>query len=285
MTIQSVASLNGVLSPLEKAVIPVLDRGFLYGDAVFEALRTYGGVPHALDEHVRRLFRSCAIVGIEPGVSAQAMVDEIERAVSAAGTGERYVRVVMSRGEGAFGLSPLGKAAAQRVVLVMPLSVPDPALYDGGIRVESVVSPPSRLVAGAKPTAYLSNLLALGHAQAHGAEDALLLGDHGELLEGATSSVFLVQGGELHTPTLAVGILPGITRDRVVGLSRSLGLVVRERLLTIHDAYRAHEVFLTSSVREIVAVTHVDGVCIGQGSPGPLSRRLSRAYRAQALGT
>ncbi len=279
-----IASIDGVITAIEDARVPVLDRGFLYGDGAFEALRTYGGVPHALHEHLERLFRSCAILGIDAGISAQGLAEEIRTAIAHCDAKERYVRIILTRGQGPFGLSPRGAGPSLRVLLVRPIADESGQSQQHPIRVESVTVPPSRFSAGAKPSSYLTNLLALEHAQRFGADDAFLLGEYGELLEGATSSVFLVRAGQILTPTLALGILPGITRDRVVALSRREGWVVRECLLTIHDAYRADEVFATSSIREIVPVVAVDGVSIRGGEPGPVSQHLMAAYRADARG-
>ncbi len=277
---RELASVNGVITALESASIPVLDRGFLYGDAVFEALRTHDGVPHALREHVDRLFRSSAIIAMDPGVSREQMEHEICTAIRHSDASQHYVRIVLTRGQGPFGLSLRGAGPSLRVILVRPLGEPNERIYREGMRAETVTVPPSRFVAGAKQSSYLTNLLALEHAQSLGADDAFLLGEHGELLEGATSSVFIVRSGCVETPTLALGILPGITRDLVLSLARAQGLLVRERLLTIHDAYKAHEVFVTSSVREIAGVVAIDGVTIGDGRPGPITGQLMAAYRS-----
>lgn len=275
-----VASVDGQLSRLADARLPVLDRGFLYGDAVFEALRTFGGQPDALTAHLARLYRSCAIVGIVPGFAPELLADEVRAAVAAVPSAERYVRVMISRGDSPEALAPLGPQQPRRVVLVRPLHEPPADLYRRGLRLASAVAPPSALSAGAKPSAYLANMLAIAAAARAGAEDALLLGAAGELLEGATSSVFVVRSGELLTPPLALGILPGITRDRVWRAAEQLGLKVRERLLTIHDAYRAEELFLTSSVRQVVGVVELDTLRIGEGVPGPVTLRVAAAYRA-----
>jgi branched-chain amino acid aminotransferase len=279
--VSGVASIDGRLSALEGACVPATDRGFLYGDAVFEALRTYRGRPDALDQHIARLSRSCAILGIEPPVSPAQLAREVCAAIDAASGGERYVRIMITRGDLPDGLAPIGPAAARRVVLVKPLVEAPASLYERGVRARSGQAPPVSLSAGAKPSAYLTNLLALGAAQRAGADDALLLGACGELLEGATSSLFLARGGELFTPPLALGILPGITRDRVWAAAQRLGLRVRERLLFIDDAYRAEELFLTSSVRQVVGLVELDGRSVGAGLPGPLTRRVAQAYRVE----
>jgi branched-chain amino acid aminotransferase len=279
--VAGVASIDGRLCAFEDARVPVSDRGLLYGDAVFEALRTYGGEPDALGQHLARLARSCATLGIALPVGVDQLAEEVRAASAAVATPERYVRVMITRGDLPEGLAPgFAPGRARRVILARPL-VPVPAhVYAAGVRAYSVVAPPSPLTAGAKPAAYLTNLLALAAAQRAGGDDAVLLGAHGELLEGATSSLFLVSRGELFTPPLALGILPGITRDRVFSVARRLGLPVREKLLFVHDAYRAAELFLTSSVRQVVGLVAVDGRNVGAGVPGPVTRRVAAAYAA-----
>jgi branched-chain amino acid aminotransferase len=308
--VSGVASIDGRLHALEGAAVPVTDRGFLYSDAVFEALRTYGGEPDALAQHLARLARSCATLGIVLPVGLDQLADEVRAAVAAVAAPERYVRIMITRGDWPEALAPgvparapvvgagetteaaravaagapaagAPAAAARRVILVRPLVPTLPSVYATGVRAHTVLAPPSALTAGAKPSAYLNNLLALAAAQRAGADDALLLGAHGELLEGATSSLFLVQGGELFTPPLALGILPGITRDRVFSVARQLGLPLREKLLFVHDAYRAEELFLTSSVRQVVGLVALDGRDVGTGRPGPVTRRVAAAYGAE----
>lgn len=275
------ASIDGVVGGLDAARVPVTDRGFLYGDAVFEALRTYGGEPDALDQHLSRLARSCAILGIGLPVTLAQLADEVRMTIAAVSASERYVRIMITRGDLPEALPPGGAGRARRVIIVRPLGAPSSLLYERGIKLRSTVAPTSALYGGAKPAAYLSNMLAIAAAQRDGADDALLLGAHGELLEGATSSLFLVRGTELLTPPLSLGILPGITRDRVWEAAQQQGLRVRERLLTIHDAYRAEELFLTSSVRQVVGVVELDGLTLGAGLPGPITRKVAAAYRAQ----
>jgi branched-chain amino acid aminotransferase len=288
MPVSGVASIDGRLHALEGATLPVTDRGFLYSDAVFEALRTYRGKPDALDRHLARLARSCETLGIALPVALEQVADEVRTAVRAVAAAERYVRIMITRGDLPEGLAPgfapaaarepSVSGAARRVILVRPLLPTPVSVYEAGVRAHSVVAPPSGLTAGAKPSAYLTNLLALGAAQRAGADDALLLGAYGELLEGATSSLFLVRDGQLFTPPLALGILPGITRDRIFSVARRLGLPLREQLLFVHDAYRADELFLTSSVRQVVGLVALDGRDVGAGRPGPITQRVAAAY-------
>jgi branched-chain amino acid aminotransferase len=283
--VKAIVCIDGTFHPLDHAQVPVVDRGFLYGDAVFEALRTFGGVPDALDRHLARLERSCAILGFSLDVPRSVLVEEVRQAVARLEGPEVYLRIMVSRGDLPETLAPRGAGEPRRVLIARTL-VPPPLELRGSLSLRSSISPPSALWAGAKPTAYINNLLAIDQAQGAGADDALLLGAQGELLEGATSSLFVVsRAGELATPPVALGILPGITRERVWRCAERIGLAPRERVLTIHDAYRAAELFLTSSVRGLVAVSTVDGLAIGAGSePGPVTRAIFEAYRAQVGG-
>jgi branched-chain amino acid aminotransferase len=278
---QAVASIDGVVCALEQARVSVRDRAFLYGDAVFEALRTHGGKPDALDQHLARLENSARIVGIELPVSREVLAREVVDAIAAVASPERYVRIIVTRGDTPDGLAPNGAARARRVIIARALELPPAALAHVGIRMVTSVVVPSQLWAGAKPAAYLNNLLAVGAARGQGADDALLVGHHGELLEGATSSIFVARRGELLTPPLSLGILAGITRERVLACAHRAGLAAREAWLSVHDAYRAEELFVTSSVRGVVSVVSVDGLPIGGGAPGPLAARLRAAYESE----
>jgi branched-chain amino acid aminotransferase len=275
---QGAVSIDGQLTSLADARVPVVDRGFLYGDAVFEALRTFGGVPDALDDHLVRLSRSCAKLGMSLPVTHAQLTAEVEAASLAVPSAERYLRIMITRGDFPEAIAPSADARPRRIILVRPLDGSPLPADPPRIRLTSVVSPPVRLWAGAKPAAYLSNLLAIGAARASGADDALLLGAQGELLEGATSSIFLAHGDRITTPPLSLGILPGITRDRVMRLCGEQGLPITESLAFIDAAYKADEIFLTSSVRGIVSVTQLDSHTIGSGIPGPITKRVRAAY-------
>jgi branched-chain amino acid aminotransferase len=278
---QAVAVVDGVPAALDAATVSVRDRAFLYGDAVFEALRTHGGKPDALERHLERLEHSASILGIELPISRAELAREIEQAIQLVPAPERYVRIMITRGDTPDALPPVGAGPARRVIYVRPLDLTPSHSHIEGIRVVTQSVSPSRLWAGAKPSAYLNNVLAVRNARLAGADDALLIGAHGELLEGATSSAFLARRGELLTPPLSLGILPGITRERVLACAHRAGLAARESLLTVHDAYRAEELFLTSSVRGVISVVSVDGLAIGNGRPGPLAERLRAAYEAE----
>jgi len=275
-------SIDGVIVEPGNARVSVYDRGFLYGDAVFEVLRTYAGVPFALDEHVARLRRSAERVFIVLPVEDGILRDDIERAIAAAGNGESYVRVIVTRGAGPLSLDPDPAGAPLRVILVEPVAPPPRDAYAHGIAVILVHSrraTDDTSAAGAKVGNYLANLLALREAKARGAQEALIVDPRGHVVEGASSNVFVVQAGRLATPPESAGILAGITRAHILAAARELGVPIEERDLSTADLMGADEAFLTSSIRELLAIVQVDGRPVGGGVPGPVSRALHRSFR------
>jgi branched-chain amino acid aminotransferase len=284
--------IGGAVVDAAEARVPVFDRGFLYGDSVYEVTRTFGGRPFALDEHLDRLARSGAGLGM-----ALPPRDEIARAVEEAvaqsGEAECYVRVVVTRGSGPIGLDPALADAPRLVVLALPLSLPDAALYRDGATVAIVGarrSAPGSVDPQVKSGNYLSSVMAVAEARRRGAYEALMCDSVGRLAEGASSNLFLVRpganGARLATPPLSVGLLEGITRRHVIDLARSAGLGVDELALWPADLQRAEEAFLTSSVRGVMPIVRVDGpdgsALIGDGRPGPVTRRIAAAYLAAA---
>ena len=273
-------SIDGLPLDSEHAAIPVLDRGFLYGDSAFEVLRTYGGRPFALGAHLARLSASCERLGIPP-VEPRVLADEVEAALASAGNDESYVRVIVTRGITAIGLATGGEVRPRRVVVVLPLAPQPQELYTCGVEVVTVAMSRSldgTGAAGAKASNYLPNILSLEAARARGAYEAISIASGGELLEGATSNLFVVKDGRVRTPPLSVGILGGITRKVVMQAAEEDGIALDEALLFPPDLYRADEAFITSSLREIVPVVRADGVTLGSGAPGPLTQRLHQAF-------
>jgi len=278
--------IDGAIVPPEHATVSVFDRGFLYGDAVFEVLRTYRGTPFALDEHIARLRRSAERVFIALPVDDAALRAEVERAVSASGNDESYVRIVVTRGTGPLSLDPDTATHPLRVVLVERVAPPPPDAYAKGIAAILVTT--RRAVdetpaAGAKVTNYLANLLAVRDAKARGAQEALVVDARGHVVEGASSNVFVVHGGRVATPPEEAGILAGITRARMLEAAADLGIPVEQRELSVQDVLGADEVFITSSIRELLPVVRVDDRAIGSGVPGPIARALHARFRT-ALG-
>ncbi|MDX2020645.1 MAG: aminotransferase class IV [Deltaproteobacteria bacterium] len=278
--------ISGQIVEPEAAKVSVFDRGFLFGDSVYESVGTVGGKLYALNEHLDRLERSAARVSLvlPPREHIQAAV---KATVAAAANDESRVRIMVTRGVGKSGeLDPNAAHEPQLIVIVQPLNPPAPALYKTGVAVEVVSI--TRNHAGAldpsvKSGNYLNNVLAVGEAKARrpGVHEAILCSPDGAVAEGATSNVFACIDGVLQTPALSVGILPGITRSKVLAVGRALGVAIQETSFSPDDFRRASEAFITSAARGILPVTQIDGAPVGQGVPGPLTQRLMAGYAAQ----
>lgn len=296
----TVVNLDGALVPPSAAKVSVFDRGFLYGDSVYEVIRTYGGRPFELDAHLARLRHSADRIGLVPKWGPERTAAELARALEASrggddpdpdaapwNVGERYARVVMTRGAGEIGLDPALAVDPVALVVAQPLRGPPARAYAEGVAAAVVGvrrASPQAIDPSAKTGAHLPNVLAVKEARAAGAHEALLLDDAGHVTEGSSSNVFAVAGGAVLTPPLAAGILEGVTRGVVLRLARELGVPAREAPLRASDLAGADEVFITSTIREIVPVTRLDGAAIGAGRPGPVTARLHRAFRGLASG-
>lgn len=271
-------SMDGQLVPPDAARVSVFDRGFLYGDSVFETLRTYGGKPYALDRHLGRLAESAARVFIPLPVPMDRLAREIEATLGAGENAESYVRVMLTRGQGELGLDPALSDRALRVVLVAPLVGLPAASYErgvGAVLFRTQRAADATAAHGAKIGNYLVAVLAVREARAAGAHEALIVDVAGRVVEGATSNVFIVQRGALVTPPESAGILLGITRERVLDLARGVGLAVREHELSVDDVLGADELFITSTLREVLPVVRVGDRAIGGGEPGVVTRRVA----------
>lgn len=276
-----VVMIDGRLCTAEEATVSVFDRGFLYGDSVFETVRTYSGKLFALSEHLDRLEKSASKVFIDLPVSQSQLRQEIQSALGAAGNPESYVRVMITRGQGTMGLDPALAEKPLRVIIVDRLTRPPAALYQRGAHVVSFrTSRPSDMTEaeGAKIGNYLVAVLAMRVAREQGAHEALVVDSQGRVVEGASSNVFCVVDGKLQTPPTEAGILAGITRDRVLQGAASLGVPVSLKSPTLSDLKQADEVFVSSSIRELLPVVQVDGDPIGSGVPGPVTHRLHEEF-------
>lgn len=294
----ALVNVNGVIVPPAEAQVSVFDRGFLYGDSVYEVVRTYGHRPFELEAHLRRLGASAARIDLELPWSPERIAGEVERTIAASrgadvpdpeaapwNAGERHARIVVTRGSGEMGLDPGLAADPAVVVIVLPLHGPAARAYREGVAVWAAGGL-GGLRRGGDPAAktgeHLFHVLAVKEARARGAHEALFLDGEGNVAEGASSNVFAVRGGALVTPPLAVGILEGVTRDVVLDLARALGVAVREESLPLQELETADEAFLTSTVRGILPVNRVGERPIGPGRPGPVTLRLHRAFRERA---
>jgi branched-chain amino acid aminotransferase len=276
------ASIDGAVVPGEAARVSVFDNGFTFGDSVYETLRTYGGRPFALDRHLRRLRRSASRIAVDVPLGDDVLRGRLDALLAAAANPESYVRLIVTRGVGDVSYRFDRIHGPTVVMIAKPFEAPPEEAYSGGIAASlSSVRRNHRtaLDPAIKSCNLLNNVLAVREAQGRGASEALMLNLEGDLAEGASSNVFLVRDGVVRTPSLDSGILPGITREIVLELLPSLGIEGREERLRADDLLGADEVFVTSSLREALPVRSVDGRLVGDGRPGPVTRRILAGFR------
>lgn len=280
-----IVNIGGVIGSPEEIRVSALDRGFLYGDSVYEVVRTYGGVPFALEEHLDRLARSAARLSLRLPARAD-IVTEMERTLAGAGHADAYCRIVVTRGSGPITLDPTTASAPLLVVLVKKHEPPPERTYERGIRVaipQIRRTSPRSLDPAIKSGNYLNSVLALGEARALGCDDALMLDGEGHVTEATSSNVFVARDRALVTPALEFGLLAGVTRGLLIGLLARDGIACAERALTVREVTEADEVMLTSTLREVQPVVEVAGQRIGDGVPGPFAKRLRALFHAHAL--
>lgn len=273
--------VDGRISAPEEAVVSVFDRGFLYGDSVYEVLRTVGSRPLDLSDHLERLARSAERIAIKLPRAPRSIAEAVDETLRAAGNPDSYVRIVVTRGAGEIDLDPAAARGGSLVVVVKPLKLPAPDLFRDGVGV-AIVEVRRNLRRAVDPSVksgnYLNNIMALAEARARGAYEAIMCDADGTVAEGASSNVFAVAGGVVRTPPLEVGLLDGITRRKALELCARDGITAREERLLPGDLHAADEAFLTSSVRGVLPVTRVDGRPVGAGTPGAITRRLMALY-------
>ncbi len=263
-------SIDGVLVPPEEAKVSVFDRGLQHGDGCYEILRTWNGVVGDTEAHLDRLYETAKFLVLRT-IDRQKLTEALYKTIVAAGPGEHRIRIMLTRGEGPFGarLKEIGPGSAIVIVEELPEQPAEIAL--------AVVdwSLPRREQRGHKTLSFVDNIIARELARAADADEAVRLDPDGNVIEGATSNIFIVTDGDVSTPSTDGGALPGITRARVLALCDKLELTSRVRDLTVRDLRGADEIFITSSLRGVVPVTRLDGVRV---AAGPITERLAKAF-------
>ena len=279
-------NVNGRISDGASAVVPVFDHGFLFGAGIYETLRTYHRRPFLLDRHLRRLRASAAALDLAVPLSDPQFAARIDETMAAAdGAPEWYVRLLVTRGVGALSYDPGGCPEPTVVIIVMPHAELPAELLSRGIAIvrSSVMrNHPRALDPRIKSNNLLNNALAMQEALRKGAREALMRNHRGEIAECAQSNFFLVRRGEALTPALDSGLLEGVTRNFLFEVGPAIGIPVRERTLRLDEVRSADEMFITSTTREVLAVTALDGRPVGGGAPGPVTKALAQAFRHRA---
>ena len=286
--------LNGRFVDQSKAVVSVFDHGLLYGDGVFEGIRSYSGRIFKLREHVERLFESAHTIMLKIPMGREELIRVVKESLRVNRLRDAYIRLVVTRGEGDLGLDPRKCSTPTVFVIADKIQLYPARLYERGLELITVATQrnvPEALNPQIKSLNYLNNILAKIEAINAGYEEAIMLSHSGYVTECTGENLFIVsaRGGsathgggkkrQLLTPPPYIGVLRGITRQTVMELGATQRLDVREDLLTRHDLFNADEVFLTGTAAEIVPVVKIDGRVIGSGSPGPVTKKLQQGFR------
>ena len=278
--------VNGKIAPADQAVVPVYDHGFVYGEGVYETLRTYNKVPFLYDRHMRRLRASADRLLLDVPYDDATMLTWIEQTVAAAGAlDEAYIRILHTRGVGELNYDPKSTPAPTTVIIVKPFEAPAPRVFNDGIRislVDMLRNHPKSVNPIIKSNNLLNNALAMQMAYRSGAEEALMCNFRGELTECSQANFFMVRNGAVLTPTSDAGLLEGVTRGFLFEIGREIGIDVREETLYPKDLESADEMFITSTTRELSPVVNVDGHIVGSGKPGPVTQQLLTRYQTRA---
>lgn len=274
--------LNDQFVKKEDARISVFDHGFLYGDGVYETLRVYQGRIFLLERHLARLRRSCDLIGLVLPIQDDAWVSIVSEILVRNGLEDAGLRLTISRGEGELGIAP-GLCARPTVVVMAKSLVPYPTrMREQGVRLQLVSvrrNPESAQSPQIKSLSFLNNILAKQEAAQAGAFDGLMLNMDGHVTECTTSNIFFVAKHRLHTPSVACGILEGITREVVIALARDLKIDVEEGAYSPGDVLQADECFMTNTGMEVMAVSQIGEDLIGQGKCGPITMALWKAFQ------
>lgn len=273
--------IDGKLYDKEHAKVSVYDHGFLYGDGVFEGIRAYRGKIFECDTHLRRLFDSARAIRLTPPRNPEELKAAMLETIAANGFSDCYLRLVVSRGAGYLGLSPRKCPTPTVVIIADTIELYPAEMYENGMSIVTASTlrmPANALSPRIKSLNYLNNILAKIEAIDAGVPEALMLNQQGNVGECTGDNIFIVRAGQVQTPGTADGILEGVTRKVMIELCRKMNIDCVEKTLEKHDLYVADECFLTGTAAEVIPVTKIDGRPIGNGHPGPTTRKLSEAF-------
>ena len=280
--------VNGEIRDAASATIPVFDHGFLYGEGIYETLRTYQRQPFLFDRHMQRLRHSASLMALPVPFSDEDLLGRVQETMAAhPDRGEAYIRILLTRGVGELTYNPAACPIPTLVIIVKPFPGFPERTFREGIRLSLVSvrrNHPQALNPMIKSNNLLNNALAMQEAIPRGADEALMQNQAGELVECSQSNFFLVKGGAILTAPLSAGLLPGITRQFVIEVAGELGVPSRETKLVPADLDTADEAFITGTTREVTPVVTIDDRTIGSGKPGPITAKLREAFLAKVEG-
>jgi len=279
--------IDGKFYNKDEAKISVYDHGLLYGDGVFEGIRAYNGRVFRLDEHIDRMYDGAKAIMLTPPVTKQEMKEIILETLRKNNLRDAYIRPIITRGKGDLGLDPNKCPKPTVICIVETWGAMYGDLYEKGLNAITVSvrrNAPEALPTNIKSLNYLNNILAKLEANVKGGNEAIIFDVRGNLSEGSGDNIFLVKGGAIRTPFVQIN-LHGVTRGAVFELCGKLGIPISEANLGYFDMYTADEMFVSGTAAEICPVTKVDGRPIGDGRPGPITKKLMAAYRELTMTT
>ena len=274
--------INGEFFSPEDAKISVYDHGLLYGDGVFEGLRIYSGKVFRLDAHLTRLYESALAIGLQIPISMEQLEKDTNETVVRNGLDDGYIRLVVTRGSGSLGLDPNRTNNPQVIIIADTITLYPDSYYQNGLELvtaSTIRNHPAALSPRIKSLNYLNNIMAKMEGLKAGCVEALMLNHKGEVAECTGDNIFVVRNGKLNTPPIEAGILEGITRNAVLELAAKNGIEATEKPMTRYDVYIADECFLTGSAAEVIPAVKLDDRVIGDGTPGPITMKLNKAFR------
>lgn len=280
-------NINGKLVPKEQATVSVYDHGLLYGDGIFEGMRSYGGRVFRLFAHLERLWESARAIALEIPMTQADLAEEVIKTLKANDLQDAYIRLVVTRGSGALGLDPYKTSNPQVIIITDKIALYPEEFYTQGldlVTASTIRNHPAALSPRIKSLNYLNNILAKIEGLRAGCVEALMLNHKGEVAECTGDNIFIVKKGKLMTPPIDAGILEGITRAAVIDLAGMLDIPCSETAMTRHDVLVADECFLTGSAAEVIPVIRLDGRTIGEGKPGPITEKLRDAFHRMVRG-
>jgi branched-chain amino acid aminotransferase len=278
---EPIVFLNGLFMPLHRARISVTDRGFNYGDGLFETMRAYGGNIFRLGSHLERLYQSLDCIYLKVPMTIGEMKTAIDKTLLANGLSDCMIRLTISRGEQSSGFQIDPEIPPTLVIVVRPLGDLPREWYEQGIKI-SLFPGTTQQFGGIdrsiKSCNFLNNILIREKANQNDSVEGIMMDEQGGATEGTTSNLFIIKEGVLITPAINENILPGITRQAVLENAGELNIPVAQRVITQDDIYHAEEVFITNSRIEILPVRRADDRFIGKECPGPVTRLLHTEF-------
>jgi len=279
---EPIVYLNGKFVSLSQAKVSILDRGFCYGDALFETMRVYSGKIFQLDRHLDRLEHGAQSIFLKLPESRERIEEILYVTFSRNQGADAVIRLTLTRGEGILGKLWQADTSPTLSVYVRSYSAPPDEWYQNGVPIALIPNSAAKLGGlqeQIKSANYLSQILARKQAEDQNSVDGIMINDQGEVCDGTISNIFVVKDGELSTPAVNSYVLAGVTRQVVLKLATESGTVCKERSMAADDILQGDEVFLTNTGWEILPVTRVGGKAVGSGQPGPLTQALRREFR------